>query len=299
MGAAMEAQVDRFLEHLRHLRAASPHTLAAYARDLRELMETAAAHGWREPAAFDALALRRWMATLRERKHSPATVARKVSAVRSFFRFLKKRGLVGSSPFLSARPGRRERRLPRVLRREEAAALVEAPAGEGFEGVRDRAVLETLYSGGLRVAELVALDLPDLDLAAGCARVRGKGKKERLAPLGPPAIRALRGWLALRAARPGAGRTAALFLGRRGGRLPDRTVRRLVARHGSRIGLPGRASPHTLRHSFATHLLDAGADLREVQELLGHQHLATTQIYTHVSLERLKRVYDRAHPRSR
>jgi len=227
-------------------------------------------------------------------------VARLVAAIRSFGRWLAVTGRLGASPAGLLRAPRRGRKLPRWLEPEEIAALLAAPQGDGFAAVRARAVLETLYSTGMRVGELCGLDEARLDLIGGVITVRGKGRKERLAPLGAPAIRALEAWRRLRDGGFGrSGRESPVFRGTRGGRLDQREVRRLLGDAIAAAGLAGRTTPHTLRHSFATHLLRAGADIRSVQELLGHASLATTQIYTHLSIDDLREAYRRAHPRAR
>jgi integrase/recombinase XerC len=208
--------------------------------------------------------------------------------------------VLANNPAVGLRGPRQERKLPRFFSREEMLRLLEAPPGDTPLGLRDRAILETLYSAGLRVSELTGLNLADLDLNEGLATVRGKGRKERLALLGPPATAAIEAWLdARKALAGGRGATqAALFLNKRATRLSSRSVGRLLARYLAQTGLDPEASPHTLRHSFATHLLDAGADIRSVQELLGHRSLGTTQMYTHVSTQRLRDSYHKAHPRA-
>jgi integrase/recombinase XerC len=224
-------------------------------------------------------------------------MARKLASLRALFRWLERTERIATDPAASLRTPRRDRPLPKVLSREEIDRLLAAPEGDTILARRDRAILETLYSAGLRASELVGLDVENLDLAGGVVRVRGKGRKERLALLGAPATRAVREYLELRRAKGLA--DPALFLNHRGGRLTARSVQRVLERTLIAAGLAGRATPHTLRHSFATHLLDAGADLRAVQEFLGHASLSTTQIYTHVTTEKLKEIYDRAHPRAR
>jgi integrase/recombinase XerC len=205
-----------------------------------------------------------------------------------------------NNPATGLRGPRQERKLPRFFSREEMLRLLEAPPADGPLGLRDRAILEVLYSAGLRVSELTGLELGDLDLGEGLATVRGKGRKERLALLGPPATQAINAWLPARQALAGprALTQPALFLNRRGTRLTTRSVGRLLSKYLAQTGLDPEASPHTLRHSFATHLLDAGADIRSVQELLGHRSLGTTQMYTHVSTQRLRDSYHKAHPRA-
>jgi integrase/recombinase XerC len=222
-----------------------------------------------------------------------------LAAVRSWCRFLCRQGVLESNPAQGLRSPRQERKLPRFISREDMVRLLAAPRGDVPLGKRDRAWLETLYSAGLRVSELTGLNLDDVDLEAGLATVRGKGKRERLALLGPPATEAIRTWISARdSIGPKAAAQPALFLNKNGTRLSTRSVARLLEKYLKQVGLDPRASPHTLRHSFATHMLDAGADIRSVQELLGHKSLGTTQIYTHVSTQRLRESYHKAHPRA-
>jgi integrase/recombinase XerC len=246
------------------------------------------AEGIRKPAQVTHRFLRGFLVELNGRGLAKSSVARYVAAVRSFTRFLAREGAIESDPARALRSPSPRRPLPLHLGEDEVSRLIDAATGE-----RDRAILETLYGGGLRVSELVGLDRDDVRDAV--ARVRGKGRKERLAPLGRAAAAAIDAYLA---ARPRPADPRPLFLNAQGRRLSDRSVHRLLKACALRAGLDPRTKPHTLRHSFATHLLDRGADLREVQELLGHASIATTQIYTHVSMERLRKVYERAHPRA-
>ncbi len=299
--------IDRFLAFLRGARAASPHTLKGYSTDLVQFVEFVRSRGARTAQQVDPLLVREWIVHYREGKdglgpRSKTSMARKLSAVRSFFRFLVEHDELDGNPMLVVRRPKRDRPLPKVLDEGAVERLLAAPQGTSFKAVRDRAILETLYSTGVRVAELIGADLADLDLAEGSLRVRGKGKKERLAMLGEPAVKALSTWITRRRSR-GAGLNA-LFVNERGGRkrpmrLTDRSVRRLLKDYLAIAGLDASASPHTLRHSFATHLLNHGANLRLVQEFLGHEHLATTQVYTHLDSRRLQEVYRKAHPRAK
>ena len=252
-----------------------------------------------DPRRVDSRVLRAFLIELDDRRLARSTVQRKLSSIRSFFHHLLRRGRIDTHPATGLRQSRGARRLPHALGEEEVGALLAAPDVTTATGRRDRALLECMYSAGTRAAETVGLDRGDLDLRRGVARVRGKGRKERLAPLGSYAVRALKDYLS-DPERPRARRGAAnaVFLNRRGGRLSTRSLGRIVEKACLSAGLRRRATPHTLRHSFATHLLDRGADLRSVQELLGHAHLVTTQIYTHVSVERLRKIYERAHPRA-
>ncbi len=223
-------------------------------------------------------------------------MARRLASLRAFYKFLRRRGSVSTDPAGTLRNPKQPKRLPRLLRVEEVVRLLDGIPTAEPASVRDRAMFETLYGGGLRVSELVALDRPDLDLDSGLVRARGKGRRERLCPVGPEAVHWLEIWLRLR--QPQHPDDPAVFLNRFGRRLTTRSVGRLLQGHLTALGLDWGASPHTLRHSFATHLLDGGADLRSVQELLGHRRLTTTQIYTHVTRERLIDAYKGSHPRA-
>jgi integrase/recombinase XerC len=295
----MDVEIERYLVHLEEGRNASTHTVRAYSGDLVHLAGFLEGHGVLETADITTLHLRMWLAELTEAGLSPVTRARKISAVRAFFRFLTRKELVPTNPAAGLRTPRRPRRLPHFLSTDEVSLLLAAPGDEDLFAARDSAILEFLYSTGCRVGELVALSEEDVDLRGAVARVKGKGRRERLTPLGSFAIEALREWYPLRLDMAAGPRENALFLNRYGTRLSARSVGRLLSKYIDRAGLSGKTSPHTLRHSFATHLLEAGADLRSVQELLGHKNLQTTQIYTHVTVERMRKIYDRAHPRSR
>jgi integrase/recombinase XerC len=297
--APLSASVQTWLAELGATRGASPHTLRAYAGDLHELLRFCAERGVLDARAVDARLVRGYLVALDEQGLARASVQRKVSAARSFFRWLERRGHVDGQPFTGLRARRSARRLPGALEEREISALLAAPDAATSAGRRDRALLELLYSAGTRAAETIGLDRSDLDLPRGVARVRGKGRKVRLAPLGPYAVEALRTYLDdPRRPRPGSRAGGAVFLNPRGGRLTTRSLGRIVAACVARAGIVRHCTPHTLRHSFATHLLSRGADLKAVQELLGHAHLVTTQIYTHVSIERLRKVYALAHPRA-
>ena len=296
---AFAAALADFRRHLGPERGLSPHTVAAYVGDVAGLLEHAERLGLDTLDAIDPGVLRSWLARLRTSGYARSTLARKATTARVFFAFALRRGLATTDPADQLATPKAERRLPRVLRPVEAAALLDAPDESTATGLRDRAILELLYATGIRVSELCGLDTDDVDEARRVVRVMGKGAKERSVPYGVPAGVALDVWRRRgRAALARAGSGPALFLGERGGRIDPRTVRRLVHAYlGGLEGLPD-LGPHGLRHSAATHLLEGGADLRSVQELLGHATLATTQIYTHVSAERLKASYDQAHPRA-
>ncbi len=310
MGADLRASVEGFLEHLRSVRDAPPNTVRAYGADLNDFVAYLALQARSLPAAerIDRLALRGYLAALHQRALSRQTVARHLSALRTFFRWLLREGRIAADPTEGLSSPRRERKLPRHLDVDEAAAVVEAPDPGTPLGLRDRAVLETLYATGCRVAELTGMDLQDVSFREGLVRVLGKGRKERIVPLGSKAIAALRAYLEIRArlrparaARQATDRqdTAALFVNARGRRLTTRSVRRILASALEAAATERTISPHGLRHSFATHLLNAGADLRAIQELLGHASLGTTQRYTHLSLEHIMQTYRTAHPRAR
>ncbi|APW60949.1 tyrosine recombinase XerC [Paludisphaera borealis] len=294
----MRASVQSFLNHLRVERQSSAHTLRSYEDDLavfeRFLKDTFG--DAMDPAALDAQRLRRYSAWLTGQGYAASTVARRLASLRSYFRFLRRSGDVQADPAAGLRNPKQPKRLPKLLRIEDVVQLLDAIPLDTSLGVRDRAMFETLYGGGLRVGELVGLDVGDLDVEQELMRVRGKGRRERLSPIGAMAVYWIRRYLTSRVARDVSVR--ALFLNRYGDRLTSRSVGRLLEEHLARAGLHGDASPHTLRHSFATHLLDRGADLRSVQELLGHRNLTTTQIYTHVTRERILDIYHEAHPRA-
>lgn len=304
---------EAFAHHLLAERGCAPSTIEAYARDVEEFRRVIANRRGEdpEPARVDIATVRAYLAALFG-QNDAASIARKLSSLRAFFRFLVRRGEVKENPAALVRSPRRRRALPRALSVDDTFRLVEAPTadeaqddGDGPIARRDRAILEVLYGAGLRVSECCGLDLGDVqrDGAVALVRVRrGKGRKERIVPLGSRALAALDAYLvarpALRDPRTGAQDGAALFLNARGGRLTPRSVERRLQRYVARAGTP-RATPHALRHSFATHLLDGGADLRAIQELLGHASLASTQVYTKVSVDHLMAVYDAAHPHAR
>jgi integrase/recombinase XerC len=300
--AALPDEVQRFARWLAGERRASPRTSRAYLSDLEAYAAYLAAAGVAIVPSSPA-AVRGWLG--REAATSgPSSIARKLSTVRTFYRFLVKERIATANPARAVQAPRRPKRLPEVLPEADVAALVEAPADPSPLGLRDRAFLELLYSSGLRVSELTGLDVDDVDLAEGMVRVLGKGSKERVVPVGGPALAAVRRWIAegrpaLLAGVDGAGARGALFVNYRGGRLSPRSVARRLDRWVTAAGLPRHVHPHVLRHCFATHLLGNGADLRGIQELLGHASLSTTQRYTHLDWKRLAEVYDRAHPRAR
>jgi tyrosine recombinase XerC len=301
----MLATIDHFLDYLRVSRRLSPHTLKGYSEDLLQFHdfltgESTSCVDW---ADVDHRQVRAFLARLQEEGYARRSTARKLSAVRSFYRFLCRQGVVERNPTVGVTGPKLERRLPSHLLAPEIEAFLLAPDRNDPKGARDAAILECLYSSGMRVSELVALNLDDMPEYGDAVRVLGKGQKERLVFLGRAAREAVAEYLTLGRHRLlAAGRAPdaeALFLNKNGTRLTDRSVRTIVHRYIQETALATQATPHTLRHSFATHLLENGADLRSVQELLGHASLATTQIYTHVTGEQLRKVYDAAHPRSR
>jgi len=292
--------VARFLARLEHERQFSPHTLRAYAHDLDRFFQFAGDGVRKDPGKVGPMLLRRFLARLRREGYATTTIARKLASLRSFYKFLCREAIVETNPIAAVRTPRLRRGLPHFLSTREVRALLETPDAGTQAGKRDRAILETLYSSGLRVSELVRLNARDVDFISEVARVLGKGRKERVAPLGSYAMQAIEEYLLARGmtrARA-ALRDVPLFLNRFGQRLSNRGIQRVLDKHIMKAGLSGKTSPHTLRHSFATHLLDRGADLRAVQELLGHASLSSTQIYTHLTTTRLKKVYERAHPRA-
>jgi integrase/recombinase XerC len=297
--AALEQALDAFVRHLDLERGRSPHTVRAYAGDVRGLLAHAAAAGAADVGDLDLALLRSWLAASRAGGAARATLARRGAAARAFTAWAARTGRLAADPGPLLAAPRRTRPLPEVLRQDEALRLLEAVQGDAPEDLRDRLVLELLYGTGIRVAELCGLDVDDVDRGRRVLRVLGKGAKERTVPFGLPAERALEAWLGR--GRPywaTAASGPALLLGRRGGRLDPRTARAVVHRRIAAVPGAPDLGPHGLRHSAGTHLLEGGADLRSVQELLGHATLASTQIYTHVSVERLRTTYDRAHPRA-
>jgi integrase/recombinase XerC len=303
LAPASRSALQAFVAHLRDERGLSAHTVAAYRRDMTQFLQFAGRAGVADPAQVEPLLLRRFLALQRTRGLAAASIARKAAALRTGFRFLARRGLVVDDPAAGLGVPRGPKRLPVVLKPRQVARLLAGPDPVDPVGLRDRAILELLYATGVRVGELCGLRLGDVDLAADTVLVLGKGAKQRMVPFGEPARVALLDYLVKgRAAMlPGpdrGGDREALFFNRRGRPMTQRDVRGMLERYRVAAGAPAGTSPHTLRHSYATHLLEGGADLRAVQELLGHVALTTTQTYTHVSNERLRRVYEQAHPRA-
>ena len=297
----MKEALAEFLRHLALERNASVLTVKSYREDLTQAIEFFTSQPGAEAINAEQLTsrhLRAFTVWLHEQHYAKSTIARRLTALRSWFRFLCRQGTLAANPADGLRSPRQEKKLPTFLTEDALKQLLTAPGKADPLALRDQALLDALYSAGLRVSELTGLNLEDIDLGEGIATVRGKGKKERLAFFGRSAMAALKAWLAVRDEVLGSKRTDAVFLNKNGTPLTVRSVGRLVHKYLAQAGLDNSASPHSLRHSFATHLLDAGADIRSVQELLGHRSLATTQVYTHVTTNRLKDSYDKAHPRA-
>ncbi len=287
--------IEKFLNYLEIEKNYSSHTVINYKRDLEEF------HSYLETnfkgidvKKIDYFILRKFLSYLNLRKIGKKTISRKISTLKSFFKFLNREGIIESNPATSLLYPKKEKDLPKFLTEEEMARLIDAPQGNDLWSLRDKAILEFLYSTGARVSEVVNLKKDDLDLISGIVKVKGKGRKERILPLGEPAVRALRNYLKERKDK-----SCYLFINRRGGRLSDRGIRLILDKYIKRLSLNCKVSPHTIRHSFATHLLNRGADLRSVQELLGHSSISTTQVYTHLSIEHLKNTYEKTHPRAK
>lgn len=296
---AWASAVESLVERLAFERGRADNTVQAYRRDVTDLARTCCAWGLLHPADVDLTALRRYLADLGARGYARSTQARRAASIRSLFSLLHRRGVIERDPAVLLSSPKQQRHLPRVLRVDEVERLVVAPDASTPIGLRDRALLELLYASGARVSEATGLDLPALDLEGGLVRLLGKGSKERIVPLGEPAVDALDAWLRRgRSALAGPRASDAVLLGSRGERMSPRAARTVVETAARGAGL-GHVTPHTLRHSAATHLLESGADIRIVQELLGHASLATTQRYTHLSRGRLREVHAAAHPRAR
>jgi len=333
-----DALIEEFLNYLRYERHFSPHTAKCYAADLHQFCGFLDASGpppqpgVSVPAAefaggsahpgqsgvatatatqtasavrcplleVEANTIRQFLAFLNDREYSKSSTARKLATLRSFYKFCVRRGYLSASPLIGIRTPKQERRLPKFLEIDQVRKLLETPDDSTLLGARDRAMLETIYSTGVRVSELVDLNLNDVDFVGQVIHIRGKGKKQRIAPIGSSALAAIRKYLELRKAdrRSASFNQEALFINKHGQRLSTRSVRRKLDKYLLQAGLDPSISPHTLRHSFATHMLNNGADIRSVQELLGHQSLSTTQIYTHLTNNRLREAYNDAHPRA-
>jgi len=287
----MDKYIDKFIRYLEIEKNYSPHTILNYKLDLADFAKFISESSIEK---VDYLLLRKYLAVLKEKSLGARSVGRRLSALRSFFKFLTREGLIRTNPILMLSSPKLDKHLPQFLTEEETAKLIESAFARNEEdlmGLRDRAILETFYSTGIRISELVGLSLDDVDFIGGTAKVYGKGKKERIVPIGDAALKTIRKYLEKRKKQ-----VDAVFLNKFGKRIGTRGVRDIVGKYILTAGLKHGVSPHTLRHSFATHLLNRGADLRTVQELLGHANLSTTQIYTHLTTDKLKSIYDKAHP---
>lgn len=293
----MNTEIAGFLRYLDRERNASAHTIRAYSADLEQFQAHLAEELGREGrlADVDHLIIRAFLARLHRSGLKKVSAARKLATLRTFFRYLCREGILDRNPARALLSPRMERKIPAHLEESEIASLIEVP-GDTDSAIRARAILEVLYATGIRCAELVGLDLGDIDLGGRTVRVLGKGSKERIVPFGNPALMALQAYFPSRVkARP---KSQAVFVNARGGRLTDRWIRQIVSHRVKQVALARRLSPHSLRHSFATHLLERGADLRSIQELLGHASLSTTQRYTHVNARHILDIYKKTHPRA-
>ena len=290
MDQNLKKYFKEFLIFLKSEQNVSPHTLRSYTKDLNDFLIFTD----KKPKDIDNLDIRSFLASLHHGKLKKTSISRKLATIRSFFKFLHREGYVKKNPAKLVSSPKLPKELPRFLSIDEVFYLMESPQGDSFKPSRDKAILELLYSSGLRVSELTSLDMSDLDIKESLIRAKGKGRKERILPIGQKAMEALQNYLPERMSLKR--KTPALFLNARGGRLTQRSVRRILLYYSRLINLEGHLSPHTLRHTFATHLLHEGADLRSIQELLGHASLSTTQRYTHVDISHLTEVYDKAHP---
>ena len=290
----MQRFIEKFINYLRVEKGSSPHTVTNYSIDLGAF---AAFLGDKDISSVDHLLLRRFLAEMRSKNYAKRTIARKLASLRTFFKFMYREGHIKTNPITAVSTPKLDKKLPVVLDENKVALLMETPRADDPAGLRDRAILETLYSTGIRVSELVGLNSGNVDHISGVIKVLGKGRKERISPIGDRAAAAIRRYVESRDEKKVRDRNA-VFLNKSGRRLTDRSVRRIIDKYIKSASINEHISPHSLRHSFATHLLDRGADLRSVQELLGHMNLSTTQIYTHVTMERLRDAYDKAHPRA-
>ncbi len=294
----MDELLERYVRHLELERGISPYTVRNYAGDIKGFLGFLAAQGTHSLDTVNHTTLRSYLGRLHEQGVSRGSINRKASALRSFFKYLKQIKAIDSEPTATLSAPKMEKRLPTFLTHGEMAQLIDAPDASTVYGIRDRAILELLYAAGLRVSEIVSLDLGDIDLGSRQVRVWGKGAKERVALMGAPAAEALGLYLAEGRARLQGTPNRAVFLNRFGDRLAARRVQHMVRRYARQAGLDLAVYPHIMRHTFATHMLDGGADLRVVQDLMGHSKLSTTQIYTHVTQSQIRRSYLAAHPRS-
>jgi tyrosine recombinase XerC len=286
----MERFIEKFVRYLEIEKNYSKHTILNYSLDLNNFQEFL---GEGAIENVDYLCVRKYLALLKEKHYTSRTISRKLSSLRSFFRFLNREGFLKQNPVSAISSPKLDKHLPVFMTEEEVSRLIEASIPENEAGQRDRAALEAFYSTGIRISELVGLNIDDVDFISGIVKVRGKGKKERIVPIGDQALSALRLYIEKRKKQ-----SNIVFLNKNGQRITDRGIRKVVKKYILSAGIKQGVSPHTFRHSFATHLLNRGADLRTVQELLGHANLGTTQIYTHLTTDKLKSVYNKAHPRA-
>ena len=295
----MKELLEKYVRHLELERSISPLTVRNYASDIRGFVDFLSTDGVKSLDEIDRLTMRRYLAGLHDAGTAKASISRKLSALRSFFRYLEREKLTDKQPLSTLSAPKPERRLPSFLTKEEVSRLLQSPDASTPQGLRDRAMLELLYASGLRLSEIVNLDLGSIDLSSRQLRIWGKGAKERIGLMGVPAAKALEAYLKLgRFKLQGKTETRALFLNRYGKRIAERRVQYMITKCAKQAGLDMRIFPHMMRHTYATHLLDGGADLRVVQDLLGHARLSSTQIYTHVSQSQIRRTYLAAHPRS-
>ena len=306
---SVEKYLENFRDYLQFEKNCSPHTIRNYISDLRQYLAFLAEREIKT-LEIDRLTIRSWLANL-QRKIGKNSAGRKVASIRGFYRYLLREGEISVNPMEEVSIPKAEKRLPKFFSVDDVFRLMESPKSDKKLAVRDKAILELLYSSGLRVSELTGLNVTDIDMKAEMIKVLGKGNKERMIPIGGKAIKALNAYIdvkngqdktpdSLLGKKKNEGEACdAVFLNYRGDRLTSRSVARIVEKYLRKAGVPGKGSPHTLRHSFATHLLDSGADLRGIQELLGHASLSTTQKYTHITTDKLMEVYDKAHPRAK
>ncbi|MBM4054394.1 MAG: tyrosine recombinase XerC [Planctomycetes bacterium] len=289
----MQGFVDRYLAYIENDKNYSPQTLRAYRNDLNQYLSFLKDEGCTDLSTVSRLQLRQYLAFLKKQNPSKTTIARKLTSIRSLYKFLCQHGILEINPVENIKTPKSDKKLPKFMSINDTENLLNQPDDGKLPGLRDKAIMETLYSTGMRVSELVGMNITDIDFHGGVVKVRGKGRKERILPIGSHALNAIQAYMEKRGSD-----NEALFLNRFSGRLTERSVARMIEKYMKKAAMNLRVSPHTFRHSFATHLLDCGADLRAVQEFLGHSSLSTTQIYTHVTTERMKEVYDKAHPRA-
>lgn len=292
----MNEYIENFKKHLHFEMNSSPHTIRNYISDLKQFEKFLSDNNL--GLQLDQLAVRKFLALL-QKKNTKTTTGRKLASIKSFYRFLVREGILETNPMEGIATPKAEKKLPTFFSVDDVFRLMDSPKSEKNLAVRDKAILELLYSSGLRVSEMTGLDVDSIDLSGGMVKVLGKGRKERMVPVGGKALTSIAEYFSIREELKKGNEEKALFLNFRGKRLTQRSVARIVEKYLRKAGIPGKGSPHTLRHSFATHLLDAGADLRGIQELLGHASLSTTQKYTHISMDKLMEVYDKAHPRAK